>query len=345
MFYYRPSSRSQDYTPYLPRCSYRPASFDLNDVPSSALPFEDFGYSPLPHPFLPPRVDAETRYRRALDELQAAEQEFEAQMALERARQAAAVRQRAAAEAARFRRVDALYAEIERIKRGRALQVQAEELRAQRERALRPPTPFDRAHRGGRALLRALVNDGAEGAAAEAAFVPAQCGGDGFLRALIGDGAEGVSAQGGVDRADRGGRALLRALIHDQDEGVSLARLFEGRPTCYQPTSSPTRHDNGALTLGDLLGLLQGPPEPELGNRPQEPTSSTPSEVQQRAEPEAESGWVKEHDGEANLRNLVELFHDISAQVGTAFEVRLSIWGVWIQSSNMMYTAAHTIPT
>ena len=380
MFYYRPSSRSQDYTPYLPRRSYRPASFDLNDVPSSAFPFEDLGYPSLPHPFLPPRVDAETRYRHALDELQAAEQEFEAHIALERARQAAAVRQRAAVEAARFRRVDALYAEIERIKRERALQVQAEEVLAQRERTLRAPTGFDRAHRGGRALLRALVNDHAEGVPAEAAFGPTRCGGDGFLRALVGDGAErvpvqgafdradhgggallralvgdgaeGVPVQGAFDRADRGGGALLRALIGDGAEGVpvradrvgrgvlralvhdqdTVPRLFEGRPSCSEPTHSRTRHDNVPTTLGDVLGLVLGRPEPELGNQPQRPTSATPSQVRQPAEPEAESGWVKEHDGEATWRTLQKLVHDIASQE-TALEVRLSVRSVSIQSS------------
>jgi hypothetical protein len=352
MFYYRPSSRSQDYTPYLPRRSYRPASFDLNDVPSSAFPFEDLGYPSLPHPFLPPRVDAETRYRHALDELQAAEQEFEAHIALERARQAAAVRQRAAVEAARFRRVDALYAEIERIKRERALQVQAEEVLAQRERTLRAPTGFDRAHRGGRALLRALVNDHAEGVPAEAAFGPTRCGGDGFLRALVGDGAERVPVQGAFDRADHGGGALLRALVGDGAEGVpvradrgghgvlralvhdqdTVPRLFEGRPSCSEPTHSRTRHDNVPTTLGDLLGLVLGRPEPELGNQPQRPTSATPSQVRQPAEPEAESGWVKEHDGEATWRTLQKLVHDIASQE-TALEVRLSVRSVSIQSS------------
>ncbi|KAH9986961.1 hypothetical protein BJV77DRAFT_807229 [Russula vinacea] len=164
MFYYRPSSRSQDYTPYLPRRSYRPASFDLNDVPSSALPFEDFGYSPLPHPFLPPRVDAETRYRRALDELQAAEQEFEAQMALERARQAAAVRQRAAAEAARFRRVDA-YTPRSSASSGACFASTSRGI-ACPTRARSPTSTRLTAPTAGACPSACLVNDGAEGAAA-----------------------------------------------------------------------------------------------------------------------------------------------------------------------------------
>jgi hypothetical protein len=168
-------------------------------------------------------VDAETRCRRALDELQAAKQEVdvEAHVALKRAR-CAATGQYAAAEAARVRRVDALCTEIERIKRERASQVQAKEVLGQRERALRAPTAFDRVHRGGRTLLHALV----------------------------GDGAEGVPVQGAFDRA------LLRALVHDND-GFSVVRLFEYHRTCSQPTPSSTPHDNGPLTLGDLLGLVQ----------------------------------------------------------------------------------------
>ncbi len=127
MFYYSPSSRFQGYTSYLPRRSYLPTSFDVDDTPSSAFALEDLGHSSLPQSFLPPGITAETRYRRALYELEAAEQEYQAHVAVERARQAAAVRRRVAAEAARREHEIALYAEMERINRARALQEQVEE--------------------------------------------------------------------------------------------------------------------------------------------------------------------------------------------------------------------------
>ncbi|KAI0276936.1 hypothetical protein BC826DRAFT_1113983 [Russula brevipes] len=57
------------------------------------------------------------RYRRALRELKAAEQQFGANMALEHARQATLARQRAAAEVARRKCVTALQAKIPRIQR------------------------------------------------------------------------------------------------------------------------------------------------------------------------------------------------------------------------------------
>ncbi|KAI0283786.1 hypothetical protein BC826DRAFT_1058787 [Russula brevipes] len=57
------------------------------------------------------------RYRRALRELKAAEQQFGADMALEHARQATVVGQRAAAEVARRKCVIALQAKIPRIQR------------------------------------------------------------------------------------------------------------------------------------------------------------------------------------------------------------------------------------
>jgi hypothetical protein len=156
MFHYSPSPRSRDYTSYLPQRSYFPASLDIDDVASSAYPLQDLGYPSLSRSFLPPRIDAETRYRRALHELEAAEQEYQAHIALERARQATAIRQRAAAEAARRERDIALYAEIERIKGARALEEQLEEGLAQRERGVRTRVPFDRAHRGGHPLMRAI---------------------------------------------------------------------------------------------------------------------------------------------------------------------------------------------
>ena len=168
MFHYSPSSRSQGYTSYLPRRSYFPAHLDIDDAPTPAHALEDLGYPPLSHSFLPRPIDAETRYRRALYELEAAEQEYQAHVALERARQATAIRQRATAEAAHRERDIALYAEIERVNRARALQEQVEERFAQRQHAPRTQVAFDRAHRGRHALMRAIYGD------AEREYVP-QC--------------------------------------------------------------------------------------------------------------------------------------------------------------------------
>jgi hypothetical protein len=158
MFHYSPSSRSQ-YTWYLPRRSYFPASSDIDDAPSPAYGLEDLRYPSLSHSFLPPRIDAETRYRRALYELEAAEQEYQAHRALERARQAGAIRQRAAAEATRRDREIALFEEIESINGARALQEQVEERVAQRQRDFRTQVPFDLAHRGTHGPMRAIYGD------------------------------------------------------------------------------------------------------------------------------------------------------------------------------------------
>jgi hypothetical protein len=159
MFHYSPSSRSQGYTSYLPRRSYFPASSHIDDAPSPAYALEDLGYPSLSHSFPPPRIDAETRYRQALYELEAAEQEYQAHVALQRSRQAAVIHQRAAAEAARREREIALYAETERVNRARALQEQVEGRLFQRERALRSQVPFDRAHRGRHVPIRAMYGD------------------------------------------------------------------------------------------------------------------------------------------------------------------------------------------
>jgi hypothetical protein len=159
MFHYSPSSRSQGYTSYLPRRSYFHASSDIDDAPSPAYALEDLGYPSLSHSFLPPRIDAETRYRRALYELEAAEQEYQAHITLERARQAGAIRQRAAAEAAGREREIALYEEIESISRARALQEQVEERLAQRQRDLRTQVPFNLAHRRTHGPMRGIYGD------------------------------------------------------------------------------------------------------------------------------------------------------------------------------------------
>jgi hypothetical protein len=115
MHFYSPSPLSLG---YIPRRSYRPApvSTYIDDEYSSPLSFEGLGYSDFSHS-LSPRLDAEARYRRALHEMQAAEEEFEAHLSLKRARQAAVLRE----QVARRDRELAFQAEVERIERSRAL--------------------------------------------------------------------------------------------------------------------------------------------------------------------------------------------------------------------------------
>ena len=306
MFHYSPSPRSLDYTSYRPRRSYRPASFDLYDAPSSAFPYEDLGYS-SPHTSLPPRTDAETRYRRALYELEAAEQEYEAQIALERARQVAALRQRAAAEAARIRREDAIYAEIERAKRVHALQAQVEETFGQRQRALRAQTGFERAHQGGRGLLGALVrDDGGEDVPISLPFEGCRSRCQPIRRPTHRD---------PLGRAHRDGRALVRALVNGDGEGVPLPHVPESRPS--QATRSPTHRDNGIATLGDLLGLfgeVLGHPEPEAATQSQRPNTPAASQPSQPAESQAQPHSAKREDGEVNLSDILNFFQGIAAQ-------------------------------
>ena len=147
---------SLGYSSHVPRRYNRPASFYLDDSSSSAFAPEELGYSPFSHTF-PPPIDAETRYRRALYELQDAEQEFEAHVALERARQVAILRQRAAAEAARRERALAVQAEIQRIERAHALQAQLEEYE-QRHSFLRAEAALDRVPHRQHPFLHTVVD-------------------------------------------------------------------------------------------------------------------------------------------------------------------------------------------
>jgi hypothetical protein len=137
------------YSSYSPMRSYRPTSFHLDDDSYPAFGLGELGYAPFPYTF-PQRIDPETRYRRALYELQDAEQDFEAQIALERAHQVANFRQRAV-EAARRERALALRAEFEH---ARTLQAQLDEYE-QREAALQA---LDRAPSRKRAFLPSLVD-------------------------------------------------------------------------------------------------------------------------------------------------------------------------------------------
>ncbi|KAI0255566.1 hypothetical protein BJV78DRAFT_684900 [Lactifluus subvellereus] len=159
---------SLGYSSHLPRHHDRPASFYLDDGSSSAFVPEELGYSPFSHTF-PPRIDAETRYRRALYELQDAEQEFEAHVALERARQVAILRQRAAAKAARRERALAVQAEIESIEHARALQVQLEEYE-RRQSVLQAEAALDRAPYRQHPFLHGVVDANINGCS-----VPGRC--------------------------------------------------------------------------------------------------------------------------------------------------------------------------
>ena len=239
MFHYSPSLRSQGYTSYLPRRSYFPTSFDIDEAPSPAYAREDLGYLSLSHSFLPPRIDAETRYRRALFELEAAEQEYQGHIAVERVRQAAAIRQRAGVEDARREREIALYAETERINLARALQEKVEERLAQHQGALRNQVPFDRAHRGRHALMRAIFGD------AERDSVP-QC--------------HAARPQPDNETSTIGELLGLFAGVHPERQGASL-RHGPTSPTssrAHHATESHTQpqlpeHENAEVNLSNIL--------------------------------------------------------------------------------------------
>jgi hypothetical protein len=341
MFYYSPSSRFQGHTSYLPRRSHLPASFDVDDTPSSAFALEDLGHSSLPQSFLPPRINPETRYRRALYELEAAEQEYQAHVAVERARQAAAVRRRVAAEAARREREIALYAEMERINRARALQEQVEEGFFQRQPALRTQAGLDRVHHNGpgRVLAHALYGDAER---------------DPVTRFFEGHPAHPHPHPIPSTRQASGTSALgdlLGLFAGVQSDGEAC--VFGGHPARSQPTPS-THHDNGTLNLGDLLGLSAGAhPDCQCSNPPQGTTSSAPSQLHnpRAAEPQDQPQSPKREDAEVNLSDILEFFHNIAAQARggaggerSTHEVRLSVFGYCIPLSNMGFTAGFALP-
>jgi hypothetical protein len=258
MPFYSPSSFSLGHPSYLPRRSYRPASFYDYDEPSdlSAFTFEDFAESPLPSTFPPRRMDAETRYRRALHELEAAEQEYEAHVAFERARQVAIARRRAAAvEAARRERAHAIQPEVERIQRTRALQALIGEGPAQRQHSLHPRVAFGRAPCQGRALFDALAAaDAREDSAPPRHF--SGCQRD-----------RGQCRRGGArpDNESFNLGDLLELLTggHEAEpESVSQpersARPVEPQPQREaprqsEPEAAPQKSSDREVTLGDLL--------------------------------------------------------------------------------------------
>ncbi|KAF8269619.1 hypothetical protein EI94DRAFT_1724873 [Lactarius quietus] len=153
MHFYTPSPLSMG---YIPRVSYRPALVPtyLDDDFSSAFAFEEVGYPAFRHTSSP-RLDAETRYRRALHELEAAEEEFEAHLVLKRSRQAAVLRE----QAARRERALAIQAEVERIECARALQAKlAEEYELHQRVHRAQAAAFDRARHQKHALRQAFVD-------------------------------------------------------------------------------------------------------------------------------------------------------------------------------------------
>jgi hypothetical protein len=260
MPFYSPSSFSLGHPSYLPRGSYRPASSYDYDEPSdlSAFTLEDFADSPLPSRF-PPRMHAETRYRRALHELEAAEQEYEAHVAFERARQVAIARRRAAAaEAARRERAHAIQAEVERVQRTRALQLLIGEGPAPRQHSLHPRVAFGRAPCEGRALFHALAAaDAREDSAPPRHFSGCQrdrgqCrrGGArpdnesfnfGDLLELITGGPAGPESVSAPERPARS--------VEPQAQAQAPQRQSE-------PEAAPQKSSEGEVTLGDLLDFF-----------------------------------------------------------------------------------------
>ena len=138
---------------YISRASYRPAPVFTYPDDESSFIFEGLGY-PAHTDTFPPRLDAETRYRRAVHELQAAEEEFKAHLTLRRAQKAAVVRE----QTARRDRALAIQAEVERIGHARALQVKIAEEYGLHQRAHRAQAALDRARRQRNALLHGFVD-------------------------------------------------------------------------------------------------------------------------------------------------------------------------------------------
>lgn len=152
MHFYSPSPLSLG---YIPRRSYRPALVSTYpDYESfSALPSKGFGYPAFPGA-VSPRLDAETRYRRAVHELQAAEEEFEAHLSLKRARKAAILHE----EAMRRERALAIQVEVEPIESARGLDARLAEQYEWHHGAHRAEVALDRARRQKHGLLHTFVD-------------------------------------------------------------------------------------------------------------------------------------------------------------------------------------------
>ncbi|KAI0291583.1 hypothetical protein BC826DRAFT_1022623 [Russula brevipes] len=284
MQFYSPSSFSQGYPSYPPRQSYRPAPYFLHDESSSGYSSEDTAY-PILLRASPPRVDAAARYRRALHELEAAEQDFEAHIALERARQVAIARRRAAAaEAARRERALAIQAEIERIQHASALQAQAEERLAQRQRPLRARAAFGQSHRQGRDLLRALLDGDAEGAP-----VP-QCCSAGSLPTRP-QPAPSPARDADDDALTLGDLLKMFAGVHPEPQPAGAPERPTSPPSrphhpVEQPQPQPEspKEDGADVTLTDILELLHG-----IGSRVIDAAGRSQSTHQPSVPPQADA--------------------------------------------------------
>lgn len=298
MAFYSPSSFSRGYPSYIPRRSYRPATFyQYDDEPSglSTFALEDLDYSSLA-PAFPPRVDAETRYRRALHELEAAEQEFEAHVALERARRVALVRQRAAAEAARRERARAIQAEVERLERTRALQALAEERLAQPQHSFRRRGAFGRAPSPSYDLIRGVVDLGTT-----EDFVP--------HRHFPGC------------RRSRSQLTQCPTRRENEDE-FSIGELLEflggvhPEPECASPTQEPTS------------AAARPEPEPEPEREPQSQPQPQP------ATPKPDDGELTFNNILDFFHSIASQARDAAAGYQSGHEVRLSFLKVCFKLSN-----------
>ncbi|KAI9432663.1 hypothetical protein H4582DRAFT_2132018 [Lactarius indigo] len=281
MHFYSPSPLSMG---YIPRASYRPAlvSTYLDDESSSPLAFEGLGHPAFSHSFSP-RLDAETRYRRALHELQSAEEEFEAHLTLKRARQAAILRE----QAERRERALAIQAEVERIERARALQAELAREYEHRQRALQAQVALDRAQHQKHALLGALVD-----AHPRDHFVSEHP----FARTRL-----------------THSRPSRLPVPHNSEVPTldGLLRSFAG----VHPQSSrlPVSHDSEVPTLEGLLQLFAGT-HPQPHNPLQQSGSPAPSQ-RRSAEPQPSE---KQDVGADALNTVLELIHGLAARAGDA---------------------------
>jgi hypothetical protein len=304
MHFYNPSPLSLG---YIPRGSYRAALAPtyLDDEPSSAFSFEGgLGYPAFPHTFSP-RVDAETRYRRALHELQAAEEEFDAHLALKRARQAAVLRE----QALRRGRALAIQAEAERIERARALEAKLAEEYELHQHAHQAQVARDRARHQKHALLQAFVDANprdsfpSERPCSPARQRPTHCPCGPTRRPMLPDNE--------VARLDD----VLK--LFSANPGDSFPSRRPCAPTGQRPPCEPTRRPmlpgNEVARLDDLLKLFSGThPQP---HGPPEQFGSLAACKPRSAEPQSSE---KQDGGADALNGLFEFLHGLAAHTKEA---------------------------
>jgi hypothetical protein len=241
-------------------------------------------------------MDLETWYRCALHELEAAEQEFEAHVALERARQLPLIRQQSTTKAIRREPALTIQSEIERVERTRALQALVEERLEQRKLPSRPQAALSRVPCHGLTLF----GDFADADSAER-FVPHR-------------------------RFPRYWRSSSRPHFthcptRRDDEDVftveDLSKFLGGLSSCLEPEPTSATQEFTSCTAEP-----RPEPEPQL----QSQLSSQPQP--QRATP-------KRDDGEVAFNNILEFFHSIASQARdavagyqSAHEVRVSFLNV-----------------